>query len=385
MFSFRKFFGVLIVISASAIVVFSQANGKVNGTVTDPNGAGVPGAVVKLQSQATKIEIETTTNDNGYFNFVNLNPTVYVLRVEVKGFKGVQTPPFDVGVSEAVTQNISLTIGQVSETVEISTAAELIQQSSSDLGTVIPEKVVQDLPLNGRNFTQLLTLTPGVTPVSTSQNKSIGGVEGNVGIPGSGFADPSFHGQENRSKLYFYDGIINTNIRGPTYIVIPNIDMVQEFKVVGQDANADMGGAAGGVVNMVSKSGTNSFHGSAFEYVRNNAFDARNGFTDFDAAGNPKAPAVYHQNQFGATVSGPIIHDRMFFSAGYDGWRFSQPSQSTSWVPTAAELNGDFSQTVISGTSNHIFNPFSTTGSGSNLTRSRFMCDAAGNPLAPNA
>ena len=239
MFSFRKFVGLLIVISASAIVVFSQANGKVNGTVTDPNGAGVPGAVVKLQSQATKIEIETTTNDSGYFNFVNLNPTVYVLRVEVQGFKGVQTPPFDVGVSEAVTRNISLTIGQVSETVEISAAAELIQQSSSDLGTVIPEKVVQDLPLNGRNFTQLLTLTPGVTPVSTSQNRSIGGVEGNVGIPGSGFADPSFHGQENRSKLYFFDGIINTNVRGPTYIVIPNRDLIQECKGVGHDSRAD--------------------------------------------------------------------------------------------------------------------------------------------------
>src|SRR5678815_6039553 len=157
---------------------------------------------------------------------------MYTLRVETQGFKGVQSAPFDVGVNEAVTQNVALTIGAVSETVEVMAGAELIQQASSDLGTVIPEKVVQDLPLNGRNFTQLLTLTPGVTPVSTSQNRSIGGVEGNVGIPGSGFADPSFHGQLNRSKLYFYDGIINTNIRGPTYIVIPNIDAVQELSLI---------------------------------------------------------------------------------------------------------------------------------------------------------
>src|SRR4029078_3004144 len=135
-----------------------------------------------------------------------------------------------VGVSEVVTQNVALTVGQVSETVEITSSAELIQQSSSDLGTVIPEKVVQDLPLNGRNFTQLLTLTPGVPPVSTSQNRSVGGGEGNVGIPGSGFSDPSFHGQENRSKLYFFDGIINTNVRGPTYIVLPNTHLVQAFK-----------------------------------------------------------------------------------------------------------------------------------------------------------
>src|SRR4029079_12490941 len=188
--------------------------------------------------------------------------------------------PFDVGVSEAVTQNVSLTIGSVSETVEVMTGAELTPQASSELGTVLTEKVVQDLPLNGRNFTQLLTLTPGVTPVSTSQNRNVGGVEGNVGIPGSGFADPSFHGQPNRSKLYFFDGIVNTNVRGPTYIVIPNIDLVQEFKVVGHDSKAEFGGATGGVVNMVSKSGGNSLHGSAFEYVRNNFFDARNAFTD---------------------------------------------------------------------------------------------------------
>src|SRR5438093_10402027 len=158
-----------------------------------------------------------------------------------------------------------MSIGQVSELVEVMARSEAIQSSTSVHGTVIPEKAVEDLPLNGRNFTQLLTLTPGVTPVSTSQNRSIGGVEGNVGIPGSGFADPSFHGQQNRSKLYFFDGIINTNVRGPTYIVIPNIDLVQEFKVVGHDAKAEFGGAMGGVMNMVSKSGGNSFHGSAFE------------------------------------------------------------------------------------------------------------------------
>jgi hypothetical protein len=387
MFSFKRIIAALFVITSIAIVVFSQANGKVNGTVTDPNGAGVPGAVVKLQSQATKIEIETTTNDSGYFNFVNLNPTVYVLRVEVQGFKGVQTPPFDVGVSEAVTRNISLTIGQVSETVEISAAAELIQQSSSDLGTVIPEKVVQDLPLNGRNFTQLLTLTPGVTPVSTSQNRSIGGVEGNVGIPGSGFADPSFHGQENRSKLYFFDGIINTNVRGPTYIVIPNIDLIQEFKVVGHDSRADYGGAAGGVVNMVSKSGGNNFHGSAFEYIRNDAFDARNPFDVCTTArckpgqGVPDSPLPFRQNQFGATLTGPIFKNKTFFSAGYDGWRYSQPTLALAYVPTPAEINGDFTNTPFR---RKIYNPYSTRQVGNNFIRDEFRCDASGNPLPVN-
>ena len=387
MFSVRTIAGTLLLIVSSAVVVFSQANAKVSGTVTDPNGGGVPGAVVKLQNRATKIETDTTTSESGYFNFVNLNPAMYTLRVEVQGFKGVHTPPFDVGVSEVVTQNISLTVGQVSETVEISTGAELIQQSSSDLGTVIPEKVVQDLPLNGRNFTQLLTLTPGVTPVSTSQNRNVGGVEGNVGIPGSGFSDPSFHGQENRSKLYFFDGIINTNVRGPTYIVIPNIDLIQEFKVVGHDSRADYGGAAGGVVNMVSKSGGNSFHGSAFEYVRNDAFDARNTFDVCTTArckpgqGVPDSPLPFRQNQFGATLTGPIFKNRTFFSVGYDGWRYSQPTLALGYVPTAAEINGDFTNTPFR---RQIYNPYSTRLVGANFVRDPFRCDASGNPLPVN-
>jgi carboxypeptidase family protein/TonB-dependent receptor-like protein len=388
MFSLKRTVTLFLVIVASAATAFAQANAKVSGTITDPNGAAVPGAVVKLINQATKIEVETTSNDSGYFNFVNVNPAMYTLRVETRGFKGVQSAPFDVGVSEAVTQNIALTLGAVSETVEVMAGAELIQQASSDLGTVITEKVVQDLPLNGRNFTQLLTLTPGVTPVSTSQNRSVGGVEGNVGIPGSGFADPSFHGQENRSKLYFYDGIINTNVRGPTYIVIPNIDLVQEFKVVGHDSRADYGGAAGGVVNMVSKSGGNQFHGSAFEYVRNDAFDARNPFDVCTTArckpgqGVPDKPLPFRQNQFGATLTGPIFKNRTFFSVGYDGWRYSQPTLAQAYVPTAAELNGDFTNTPFK---RQLFNPYSTRAVGNAFARDPFRCDAAGNPLPVNA
>src|ERR1041385_2776966 len=118
----------VLLVTAAASIAFAQANAKVSGTVTDPNGAAVPGASVKLINQATKIEVETTTNEDGYFNFVNVNPAMYTLRVEVAGFKGLQSAPFDVGVSEAVTQNVSLTIGAVSETVEVMTGAELIQQ-----------------------------------------------------------------------------------------------------------------------------------------------------------------------------------------------------------------------------------------------------------------
>ncbi len=388
----------LLFVMFTVLTVAAQtATGEVSGTIADPNGGALPNAVVKLTNEATKIENETTTDSGGYYIFVNVRPARYVLRVEAQGFKGAQTPVFEVGVSESVKQNVTLTVGAISELVEISSATELVQSSSSDLGTVISERIVQDLPLNGRNFTQLLTLTPGVTPVSTSQNRSIGGVEGNVGIPGSGFSDPSFHGQQNRSKLYFYDGIINTNVRGPTYIVIPNIDLVQEFKVVGHDARSEFGGAAGGVVNMVSKSGGNSFHGSAFEYVRNDAFDARNSLDVCTTArctpiafqpngtpifGVPDKPLPFRQNQFGAILTGPIFKNRTFFSFGYDGWRYTQAGLALSYVPTAAEINGDFTNTPFR---RDIYNPYSTRQVGANVVRDRFRCDAAGNPLPVNA
>ena len=385
-------FAILVLLFAPAASA-QTAVGEVNGTVVDSSGAAVAGATVKLFNQATNIVSQATSNADGHFIFINVKPGQYVLEVEVPGFKSTRVSPFTVGVSQTVTQNIKLDIGAVTETVTVNAAAEMLEGTSSELGTVIAERAISELPLNGRNFTQLLTLTPGVTPVSTSQNKSIGGVEGNVGIPGSGFADPSLHGQQNRSKLYFFDGIVNTNIRGPTYVVIPNLDLVQEFKVVGQDSKAEFGGATGGVVDMVSKPGTNNIHGSLFEYVRNDAFDARDSLNDHDPLTQaPKRPLPFRQNQFGGSIGAPIIKNKTFISGGYDGWRYSKPSQGRSYVPTPAELNGDFSGTTLFATVHQIFNPYSTTtdphvidANGTTGLRDPFKCDAAGSPIAPLA
>jgi len=381
----------LAALIALSLTAFGQtSSGEVNGAIADQTGAAISAASVKLINQSTGIETQAPLNKDGRFTFVNVKPGIYVLRVEAQGFKTARTPSFNVAVSQTVTQDVELTVGDVNQTVEVSAAAELVQRSSVELGAVISEREVQELPLNGRNFTQLLTLTPGVTPVSTSQNRNIGGVEGNVGIPGSGFSDPSIHGQQNRSKLYFYDGIINTNVRGPTYIVIPNIDAIQEFKVVGHDAKAEFGGATGGVMNMVSKSGGNNIHGSAFEFVRNDAFDARNSFDVCTSArcqpgqGVPDSPLPFRQNQFGGVVSGPIIKNRTFFSASYDGYRYSQATLGLSYVPTAAELAGDFSLTPFS---RDIYNPYSTRQGqvAGSFVRDRFRCDGGGNPLPVNA
>jgi len=355
----------LVMLVASGSTLFGQtATGGVNGTVTDPAGAIVIAATVKLISQATNVETQVSTNENGYYRFVLVTPGIYILKVEMPGFKTALIPRFDVGVNQAVTQNITLTLGEVNQTVEVTAEAEMLQRSSVELGTVITEKAVNDLPLNGRHFTQLLTLSPGASPISTNQNQCCAGGEGAPGISGSAYSDPALHGQQNRSKIFFLDGIINTQSSGSYEQFLPNVDLIQEFKVQAHNDKAEYGGVMGGVINLVSKSGGNSFHGSVFEFVRNDAFDARNPFSD----ANRTSPPPFRQNMFGAAVGGPIIKNRTFFSGGYDGWRYSKPLQTVGFVPTDAMLNGDFSQY-----NRLIFNPYTTvTDASGNLVRDPF-------------
>jgi TonB dependent receptor/Carboxypeptidase regulatory-like domain len=375
---------ILLALIAPASVVWAQAaTGEVNGTVSDETGSLVPGATVRLINQATQVGSQTVTNARGHFVFVNVKPATYVLSIELEGFKKVQTAPFDLGVNQAVTQAMKLSLGSVSETVEVAGEAEMLQQSSSELGTVITAKAVHELPLNGRNFTQLLTLTPGATPVSTAQGSGVGFQDAGISaIPGSAFSKPALHGQQNRSTLYFLDGIINTDLRGPVYGFLPIVDLTDEFKVQSHNDKAEYGGVVGGIVNMTSKSGANELHGSAWEFLRDDRFDARNPFTDFDPITKAPKIAQFRQNEFGATLSGPIVRNRTFFSVGYEGWRYQKPNQNLTYVPTPEELSGDFTRSLIN---QNIFNPYSTRRVGTGFVRDRFMCDAAGRPLPTNA
>ncbi len=379
----------LLVILLTGSALFAQtATGEVNGTISDSTGALIPEVKVTITNQGTKTSNSTTSNNNGYYLFINLQPGTYVLVMEKQGFKRAETGPFELAVNQTITQPVQLAVGTVNETIEVRAEAPLLQLSSSELGTVIPQRAVNDLPLNGRNFTQLLTLTPGATPVSTAQGSGISVQDAAIsGIPGSSFSKPSVQGQPNRSTLYYLDGIINTDLRGPVYGVLPIIDTIDEFKVQSHNDKVEFGGAVGGVVSVVSKSGTNQYHGSAWEFLRNNAFDARNPFTDVSTnpvtkITTPHGPAVLRQHEFGASIGGPIIKNKTFFYAGYEGWRFIKPTQNTAYVPTAAELNGDFTNTP---NAHQIFNPYSTVQSGSNFTRTAFKCDASGNPLPVNS
>ena len=346
----------VVMLLAGRVGLWAQtATGAIDGTITDPSGAAIVGAQVTVTNQGTNIQSTGRSNESGFYAFRNLPPGRYTLKVESQGFKGAETPAFPLEVNQTVTKDMSLTVGSVTESVEVVAGSEMIQQASSELGEVVSQKAVADLPLNGRNFTQLMTLTPGATPISTAQGNSLGTGDGsNTGVPGSTFVQPSFNGQENRSYVIYQDGIINFDFRSQGYATIPNVDLLEEFKVQSHNDKVEWGGATGGIVNLVTKSGTNDYHGSAFWSVRNNVFDARDPFSDAHSSG----PPPFRQNQFGGAFTGRIIRNKTFFSGGYEGWRYRSPTQSRSRVPTDAELSGDFSSSIIG---HNIYDPFSTT------------------------
>jgi hypothetical protein len=341
---------------------FGQSpTGGVNGTVTDPTGALVPGVRVTLTNQGTGIVAHAATNASGVYAFVNVAPGMYMLNAEKSGFRTASVAAFEVTVNGAVTLNIPLSVGQETQTLQVTGEAPLLQASSSELSTVIGEKAIQDLPMNGRNFTEMTLLVPGVTPVNTAQEWG-----STVALPGSAWIKPTVDGQWSRSNLYLMDGIINTEGETAGYSILPSLDAIQEFSVETHGDKSEYGLVMGGVVNLVTKSGANAVHGSAYEYLRNNAFDARNPFTDIttDSEGNivPISPATFHQNQFGATFGGPVYipklfngRNKMFFFFGYDAWRFTHASASLYHVPTTDELAGNFSAWPV-----QIYDPAST-------------------------
>ncbi|MGB6198474.1 MAG: carboxypeptidase-like regulatory domain-containing protein [Candidatus Acidiferrales bacterium] len=381
------------------IGLFGQTpTAQITGTVLDSSGAVVPQAEVKVTNIDTNVVSEKDTSDDGAFTIINLLPGNYVLTVEKAGFKTVALPTFQLEVDQILTEKISMQVGSSAETVTVSasTEATLVQRSTTELGTVIEEKPVESLPLNGRNFTSLLILTPGITPISTAQGSGITASDGGVtGIPGTALTKPSIQGQQNRSTIYLLDGINNTDFRVSTYGIEPIVDTIDEFKVQSHNDMAEYGGVAGGVVNVATKPGTNSFHGAGWDFARSNIFDARNPFTDFcnsvrcgvgSSSSTPAPPLGYTQQEFGGAAGGPIIKNKTFFYVGYEGWRFSKPISSPyGIVPTAAELGGDFSNSLI-GTydattkavvPDPIYNPFAggTT---------QFQCNSMGNPLPYN-
>jgi hypothetical protein len=317
-----------------------SSSSAVNGVVTDSEGAVIPGSQVTLRNVDTNVERVTVSNGAGDYFFSNVPPARYTLTFATRNFQTENIAAFEVAVAQVVTINATLKIGNVTQTVTVEAAGTQVESSTAQLGTVIDEKAVNNLPLNGRNFTQLLTLTPGVTPVSTGQNSSASNTAVTAASTTS-YAFPSINGAGNRSTIYLVDGMNDNQAWYNTYAVPPIIDTIQEFKINSHN-DAQYGGSLGGVVNIVSKSGTNSYHGSAWEYLRSNSFDAQPYFT--------ASRASYHLNTFGGQMGGPIRiphlydgRDKTFFEIGAEGAHYSKSGSTNILIPTQAQLNGDFS------------------------------------------
>ncbi|HEX5482733.1 MAG TPA: carboxypeptidase regulatory-like domain-containing protein [Terriglobia bacterium] len=291
-----------LLVLALPLLGHAQINtGSILGTVTDSSGAIVPKAKVTLTNQQTGVTSVNRANGSGNYAFRGLIPGLYRITVEATGFSTFQETNVPVQVAQTNTRDIQLTVGATTTSVTVTAPAVALQTASSSLGEVIGQRLVNDLPLNGRNFTQLLTLTAGVASPGTS---------GSWGNPQSGtYIVPSINGQDPQSTQWLLDGSNNTSNFSGGISVAPIIDNIQEFKVVSHSDSVEYGGALGGYVDVVSKSGTNQFHGTAWDFLRNDKLDARNPFL-------PKVNPL-KQNQFGGNFGGPIVKNRAFFFGSY--------------------------------------------------------------------
>jgi hypothetical protein len=332
----------------SALLLISiHAHGQSNyaglsGTVFDPEQRVIPGAAVELKSAGTQSVRNVSSDEQGIFQVSGLLPGDYELTVRAAGFaSSVQTLRLEVG--QELTLDVSLNLAGVeNEQVEIQ-AVEVLRTTRADVGEVIEPAAIRNLPLNGRMLIDLVLTVPGA---HVSHGAQTGDMNPLYWRPGQRSA-VSIGGNRPNANYFLLDGATNTDPTFNTLNLSPSPDVVQEFKVQTGSYSADMGGAGGGQVNIVTRSGTNEFHGTAYEFLRNGALDART----FNEMGDSN---FLVQNNFGAAVGGPIVKNRTFFFFNYEGLRRTKADTMIATVPTAEEISGDFS---MSGA--QIYNPFS--------------------------
>ena len=352
------------------VVMAQQATANVNGVVKDPNGAVIANTQVELTNVNTGVVRKTSTNTDGIYNFPSVVPGAYSMQASAPGFSSVSQPPVTLEVGQTATFDFQLKVGAATSTVTVSAIAPTLETSTSELGTVVSPKEMNDLPLNGRNFTQLLLLVPGTVNLNTDQNS--GGGSGWNGASIGQFSFPAVNGARNRSNMYILDGANDLNTLSGTYNYAPIVDAILEFKSQGHNDLAEYGGAAGAAVSIVTKSGTNQYHGDLWEFLRNEVMDSRGYFE------NAREPL--RQNQFGAGVGGPLSipklyngKNRTFFYVAWEGYKYASKSETGALAPTPAMDAGDFSALVDSnGKQIPIYDPETTTLSGGQYTRKTF-------------
>ncbi len=303
--------------------------GAIRGTVQDATGAVVPDAKVTLTNEDTGLLLQTTTSGGGSYSFSPIKIGTYTVSVEKTGFQTVAHPHIGIHASEQAQADFSLMPGNVNQTIEVSSGLPLLQTQSSEVGQNLTSRQVNDLPLNGRNYTFLAQVSAGVTQMQTGRAAGTGAFTAN-GLPSS-------------HNSYLLDGIDNNNntidfLNGNSFVVLTPPDAVQEVNVQTSNFPAEYGRAGSAVINATTKSGTNTFQGVLWEYLRNDALDASTWSANRSGLTKPEL----RQNQFGFTVGGPIVHNKTFFFGDYQGTRIAQTSLHNPTVPTAAQRASGF-------------------------------------------
>ena len=367
---------VMVALLLSPSGAWSQSvYGKIAGTASDPSGAAVANARLTLTNLETSAKLTTETSASGEYAFVNISPGRYRMEGEKSGFKKFVREPIVVEIESGLRVDLVLEVGSQTEIVEVKAEAPLLQTETNSLGQVVESRTVTDAPLNGRNPLALVALSPGVVPQGqpSAGNSSMGNP---VGANPFALGDFQIGGGQAGQSAILLDGVPSNGAYLNVVTVVPTQDAIQEFKIQTNNLGPEYGRFAGGVINLVTKSGTNSFHGSAYEFLRNKVLDANDFFSN--RAGLPIPP--FTQNQFGANVGGPVIKNKLFFFSSYEGYRLRKGSTLTTSVPTPAERTGDFS-----GSAYPIFDPTTSAScvSGGAACRTQFTFNGAANVINP--
>jgi len=354
----------LLPVTASA----QNITGSLLGNITDPSGAPVSRAAVEITNVDTNQSVKTESDAAGLFQSLYLRPGPYRIRVNAPGFKQSVREGITVQVESTIRADFQLQIGEASATVTVTGEAPLVDSETASLGQAVSTRTVEELPIQGRNIFDLAGLTAGVqvNPRATGGTASTG----DVGTPLFVQSDISINGGRFRTNEYLVDGVSIMLPENNNYAFSPNPDGTQEFKVLTNSFGPQYGRSGGGVINVVTKGGSNDFHGTVYEFFRNDRLRANNFFSN---ARNQARP-VFHFNQYGAVVGGRIVRDKTFFFADYQGHREDVAGGAgVLTVPTARERAGDFSQTrIANGSLVTIYDPLTTTSTGTGFVRTPF-------------
>jgi len=320
---------------------YAQATGTITGIVTDESGAVMPGVTVAVTNTATNQSRTAVSGPDGFYTVVRLQPGPYSVKGTLAGFKTAIREGLRVEVESTARVDLKMSVGQLEESVHVVGETALVETASASMGTVIDKKKVEELPLNGRNFTQLGTLIPGVVAPPPSLGGSAGdATPGGFGATTSGF---SVNGMRSQSNNFLLDGASNNDTFNTGFVMRPPPDAIEEFKIQTHSYSAEYGRNSGSVINVVTRAGTNQLHGAAWEFNRDDKLQARN----FFAAPAPAAKPVLNQNQFGGSLGGPLLRNRIFGFGFYEGYRQTRGNTSNITVYSDAQRAGNFGSIAI--------------------------------------